>query len=346
VSLRSTNICVVDQQGEVIVESKTDAEVIDIVGFLDGLAAIDAKEYYDESHGKTNESSEKNQEIHNDSLNPADELIENAKKAWDKGDRGRVDRYCRQILEAYPESRAAKDAKEFLDELAAIDAKEYYDELHGKTNESSEQNQELHNDSLNPLHWYFAAIKKFAVFDGRARRREYWFFVIFSGTALFVLVILDALLGLFSRSYGIGLLSTLYFLAVLVPTASVFVRRLHDTGRSGWWLLAAMGINFIYQVLVYNWCAQYRVWGGSCNMLDVPYNAWKITFWLVLLIACNVWLFALSVLNSTPGENIYGPNPKGVTEAPPPKRKREVPDEISPAERIRRLRGQDASDGE
>jgi len=81
------------------------------------------------------------------------------------------------------------------------------------------------------MEWYLAVLKKYAVFSGRARRKEYWFFVLFSVIISLVLGVVDGFAGL-----G-GVLGGLYALAVLIPSIAVGVRRLHDTGRSGWWLL-------------------------------------------------------------------------------------------------------------
>ncbi len=83
--------------------------------------------------------------------------------------------------------------------------------------------------------WYMQALRKYAVFSGRARRREYWFFVLFYVLISIGLAIIDAVAGL--RIGEVGLLQGLYGLAVLIPGLAVAVRRLHDTGRTGWWLL-------------------------------------------------------------------------------------------------------------
>ena len=87
------------------------------------------------------------------------------------------------------------------------------------------------------MSWYIVALKKFAVFQGRARRKEYWYFVLFNVIIGFVLGFIDGLIGTYDMVTGVGLLSVLYSLAVLVPGVAVTVRRLHDTGRSGWWIL-------------------------------------------------------------------------------------------------------------
>lgn len=86
------------------------------------------------------------------------------------------------------------------------------------------------------MNWYLDALKKYVDFSGRARRKAYWFFVLFNLIISFVLGFIDGLMGLASEG-GVGLLGGLYSLAVLLPGIAVSVRRLHDTGRSGWWLL-------------------------------------------------------------------------------------------------------------
>ena len=83
------------------------------------------------------------------------------------------------------------------------------------------------------MNWYLDVLKKYAVFDGRARRMEFWMFTLFSFIIAVVLSCIEYALGIFG-------LSALYSLAVLLPTIGVSIRRLHDTDRSGWWLLIAL----------------------------------------------------------------------------------------------------------
>lgn len=90
------------------------------------------------------------------------------------------------------------------------------------------------------MDWYLEVLRKYAVFTGRARRKEYWFFILFNIIVSIVLGFADGLMGTFSLDAGIGLLGGLYSLAVLLPSIAVSVRRLHDIGRSGWWLLIAL----------------------------------------------------------------------------------------------------------
>jgi uncharacterized membrane protein YhaH (DUF805 family) len=89
------------------------------------------------------------------------------------------------------------------------------------------------------MNWYLEALKKYAKFTGRSRRKEYWLFVLFTLIIAFVLGIIDGAAGLASN-IGWGPLGGLYTLAVLIPSIAVSVRRLHDTNRSGWWLLIAL----------------------------------------------------------------------------------------------------------
>ena len=81
-------------------------------------------------------------------------------------------------------------------------------------------------------------LKKYAEFKGRARRSEYWYFTLFNFVISLVLGFIDGWLGLGSEF--IGLLGGLYSLGIIIPSIAVSVRRLHDTGRSGWWLLIGL----------------------------------------------------------------------------------------------------------
>lgn len=119
------------------------------------------------------------------------------------------------------------------------------------------------------MDWYIQVLKKYAVFSGRSRRKEYWFFVLFNILISIGLSFVDGMLGTVNAETGTGILGGIYSLAVLIPSIAVLVRRLHDTDRSGWWALIGL----------------------------IP-----IIGWIVLLV------FVL--LDSHPGQNQYGPNPK------------------------------------
>lgn len=87
------------------------------------------------------------------------------------------------------------------------------------------------------MNWYLEVLKKYAVFEGRAGRQEYWFFILFNILISMALVYVDWLTGNINPETGLGILSGIYALGVMIPGMAVSVRRLHDTGRSGWWLL-------------------------------------------------------------------------------------------------------------
>lgn len=114
------------------------------------------------------------------------------------------------------------------------------------------------------MNYYIDAWKNYVNFQGRARRKAYWMFVLFNIIAVIIVSIIDNVLGT-----G-GTLSSLYGLAIFLPGLALGVRRLHDIGKSGWWLLIA----------------------------------------LIPLIGAIV-LLVFAVTDSQPGENQYGPNPKG-----------------------------------
>jgi uncharacterized membrane protein YhaH (DUF805 family) len=118
------------------------------------------------------------------------------------------------------------------------------------------------------MSWFLLALQKYATFSGRSRRREYWFFVLFYVIIFVALDFVDDLIGL-RNARGVGILSGLFALAMLIPSLAVAVRRLHDIGRTGWWLLIG----------------------------------------IVPLIGPIV-LLVFALLDSQPGANDYGPNPK------------------------------------
>ncbi len=80
------------------------------------------------------------------------------------------------------------------------------------------------------INWYVTVLKKYADFNGRSRRSEYWYFFL-------VNVIISLILNLIGRGTGLGILSLVYSLIVLVPGIAVAVRRMHDVNKSGWFIL-------------------------------------------------------------------------------------------------------------
>jgi len=122
------------------------------------------------------------------------------------------------------------------------------------------------------MNWYIEVLKKYAVFTGRAQRAEYWYFALFNLLIMIALTVVDSLLGTYNPAAGLGLFSGIYALAVLLPGIGVAIRRLHDTSRTGWWVLLAL----------------------------IP-------------VIGPIVLIIFFIMDSTPGENQYGPNPKGLT---------------------------------
>lgn len=91
------------------------------------------------------------------------------------------------------------------------------------------------------MNWYLDVLKKYAVFSGRARRKEYWMFLLITVMIAVLLGVLEGMLGL------PGVISWIYQLAMLIPSLAVGVRRMHDTNHSGWWLLLPI-VNLVFAV--------------------------------------------------------------------------------------------------
>ncbi|QDT92608.1 DUF805 domain-containing protein [Gimesia algae] len=89
------------------------------------------------------------------------------------------------------------------------------------------------------MNWYLAVLKKYADFEGRARRKEYWMFFLFNIIISFVIGILGAIIGETGGLITVSL-SGLYSLFIFIPSIAVTVRRLHDTNRTGWWILIGL----------------------------------------------------------------------------------------------------------
>ncbi len=111
--------------------------------------------------------------------------------------------------------------------------------------------------------WYIKCIRQFVDFKGRARRKEFWMFALVNFAVTLVISIVGSII-------GTTVLSTIYSLVILLPSLGVSVRRLHDVGKSGWYMLASL----------------------------IPVIGW-------------IWLLILAAQDSQPGDNQWGPNPKG-----------------------------------
>ncbi|MCH5185919.1 MAG: DUF805 domain-containing protein [Oscillospiraceae bacterium] len=138
-------------------------------------------------------------------------------------------------------------------------------------------------ENFNLISGYASIFKKYAQFSGRSRRSEFWFAVLaHSIITLPVASIAYILTGVDMARYGettaatgiivliVEILLLIYYSAVFIPFLAVMARRLHDTGKSGWWIL------------------------------------------LHLIPVGQIILFIFFLLDSQPGSNKYGPNPKGI----------------------------------
>ena len=96
------------------------------------------------------------------------------------------------------------------------------------------------------MKWYLKVLTNYAVFNGRARRKEYWMFILFNSIVAFVLGFIEGMLDI-APSTDESILGGIYSLIVFVPSLAVAVRRMHDVGKSGWFCLIPI-YNFILVV--------------------------------------------------------------------------------------------------
>ena len=149
-----------------------------------------------------------------------------------------------------------------------------------------------------PMIGFWGAVRtcfrKFIDFDGRARRSEYWWFVLFLVLVGLACSLLDVFL---EAAVGFSFISAVAILVFFFPAMAVTFRRLHDTGHSGWWIgvsyiLVAIGAIGMYFVVTY------KLGAASAFSIWCPI----ILFRFIVLMLC--WL------DSHPGKNEYGPSPK------------------------------------
>ena len=110
--------------------------------------------------------------------------------------------------------------------------------------------------------WFLMCVRnKYADFNGRARRKEYWMYVLVYCILFSIVALIESFLGL--RSFLTGIVS----LALLVPSLAVGVRRLHDVGKPGWWLLACLvpilGILYLLYLAVQDSQPGTNMWGPN-----------------------------------------------------------------------------------
>jgi uncharacterized membrane protein YhaH (DUF805 family) len=163
---------------------------------------------------------------------------------------------------------------------------------------------------LTPVDWAKRPIlEKYADFTGRAPRAEYWWFFLALIVAYIVLSIVESILGIHHMIfYSYGPLTALLWLATIVPSIAVGIRRLHDTNRPGWWVLLPIVPYLLAFVL-----GGAAMMGGMASGSAVGMTAGLGVAGIFMFIGfiCAIVLLVFMVLPGTPGDNRYGPNPYG-----------------------------------
>ena len=102
------------------------------------------------------------------------------------------------------------------------------------------------------MEWYLKCLRQYADFSGRARRKEYWMFVLINMLIFIVLGFVDKAIGFTFGDSSVGAFYITYSICVTIPSLAVVVRRLHDVGRSGWWYFIAL-IPLIGAIILIIW---------------------------------------------------------------------------------------------
>lgn len=147
----------------------------------------------------------------------------------------------------------------------------------------------------------FTALQKYAQFSGRARRKEYWQFILLNVIVSVIAGILDSILGTAGAASGTGVIGGLASLALLVPGLAVAWRRMHDVEKPGYLsLLPLLGVIPLGLSL------------GSMPSGPVPSGPGPL-LWVgvAVMVATTIYLLTLYLKEGTRGPNEYGPDPKG-----------------------------------
>ena len=86
------------------------------------------------------------------------------------------------------------------------------------------------------IDWFKKGLRNYVNFSGRARRKEYWYFILVQICLVIIAMVLDTII----FDSGIGLFYLIAALGLFLPSIAVTIRRLHDTSRSGWWFLISL----------------------------------------------------------------------------------------------------------
>lgn len=144
------------------------------------------------------------------------------------------------------------------------------------------------------MDWMLMPLRRYAEFSGRSRRKEYWMYILLLIIVTLVVSFVEGLLGLNGMIGGLyGPVSALLVLGTLIPSLAVGIRRLHDTNRTGWWMLVGIVPYVASAALLY-----------SGNLV----LAGTLGF---VALGAAILLLVFMVLEGTKGPNRFGPDPKG-----------------------------------
>lgn len=158
------------------------------------------------------------------------------------------------------------------------------------------------------MEWMLMPLRRYAEFSGRSRRKEYWMYTLGLVLLYFVMFVVMIALGGSALMSGasdptamtavimslgaFGIVFGLVYLALLIPTLAVTIRRLHDTDRTGWWVAAPIGVVVVMAIV-----------GDSSSALNLILS--------LVYAAVGIALLVFMFLDGTKGPNRYGEDPKG-----------------------------------
>jgi len=151
-------------------------------------------------------------------------------------------------------------------------------------------------------------LKKYFSFRGRARRSEYWWFYLFTIIVGIVANIVDSTV-LGWGSVDEGPVANVTSFALLIPSLSAVWRRLHDTGRSGWWIGGGILAILVFVIILLSASARSVLVDGGSSLGDELLGVLSIVFVIAIFIY-GITMLVFFCQDSQPEDNRYGPSPK------------------------------------
>lgn len=152
--------------------------------------------------------------------------------------------------------------------------------------------------------WYFRAFRRAFDIEGRASRTEYWYFVFFNTLVMLACYAFDFTMFHYGRDPDSVPIHRLYTILTLIPATTITVRRLHDVGKSGLWVLSPIPLSFAAFILFWLIIAISTLVMPNGNVYYV------IGVFIFTVVSTFLMLFLFTVRDSQPGTNRFGPNPK------------------------------------